>query len=282
MFKLITQKFQRDPIMDRGYIIDRNKMLGFGTFGKVFLCKTNDGNTYAIKEIKWTGERKDYDNIMREKNNWLLLDDPHIVKLIDFFEGSHFRDGTAYFYQIMEKCETDLSRWLLINNNRSIETSDKMIKQIIEGLKFIHKLKIIHRDLKPQNILITVNGTCKIADFGDIVNHIKTQTNAHTQGVGTLLYAAPEQLESSKYNLKVDIYSLGIIIMEFYTLFGDYKERNNEIENLRRGIIPLKFYDNYDKESVRYINLKYLIFKMTDTDPIERPTIEELINRICE
>ena len=156
-----------------------------------------------------------------------------------------------------------------------------MINEIICGLSYLHSHNIIHRDLKPENILITSGGVCKIADFGITVIHSITREDAHTVGVGTLYYAAPEQFnpfnpKNGAYNLKVDIYSLGIIIMEFFTLFNGSKENIKAIEDLWRGSIPVNFFANFAKNNAICEELKDLIISMTKHHLNGRPNIENI------
>eukprot|EP00826_Nyctotherus_ovalis_P010808 TRINITY_DN12829_c0_g1_i11.p4 TRINITY_DN12829_c0_g1~~TRINITY_DN12829_c0_g1_i11.p4 ORF type:complete len:104 (-),score=27.94 TRINITY_DN12829_c0_g1_i11:1230-1541(-) len=75
-----------------------------------------------------------------------------------------------------------------------------IMKQILEGLEYIHELGMVHRDLKPQNILMSsfelLEEAVKIADFG-----LGTQSEfSLTENCGTVLYMAPEQLARSGYN----------------------------------------------------------------------------------
>lgn len=115
----------------------------------------------------------------------------------------------------------------------------QILNEIVAGLNFLHLSGIIHRDIKPKNIFLTdgKDGTfIKIGDFGlatfrsdpEIlpveVNSLRTN-NELSQGVGTPEYMAPEVINSSNYNEKCDIYSLGCIIMDL--LFVDKQERHN-------------------------------------------------------
>lgn len=75
-----------------------------------------------------------------------------------------------------------------------------IVKQILEGLEYIHELGMVHRDLKPQNILMSsfelLEGAVKIADFG-----LGAQGEfSLTENCGTVLYMAPEQLAKLSYN----------------------------------------------------------------------------------
>ena len=79
----------------------------------------------------------------------------------------------------------------------------------------------MHRDLKPDNILIGENNNAKICDFG----LAKTQSNdlQATSNKGTPLYAGPEVYEGVNYNMKCDVWSLGLILYELVTGSSPFK-----------------------------------------------------------
>lgn len=95
-----------------------------------------------------------------------------------------------------------------------------IVKDMTRGLAYLHNRRpqsIIHRDLKPSNILLTLSFRAKIADFG--ISSMKTvgeEFYKMTGETGTYRYMAPEVLRSEKYNCKVDVWSLGMLI---YALF---------------------------------------------------------------
>ena len=87
-----------------------------------------------------------------------------------------------------------------------------IIKEICIGLSIIHSRKQIHRDIKSDNILLNQDGNIKIADFGYALQ--LTEENAHSDGLaGTTAWMAPELIKKEEYNQKVDIWSLGIVIV---------------------------------------------------------------------
>lgn len=90
----------------------------------------------------------------------------------------------------------------------------RLSKELLNGIDFLHSHRIIHRDLKPSNLLISGQGQLKIADFG-LAKTYDFEMRL-TQVVVTLWYRGPEILLSQPYNSKVDIWSAGCIIAEMY------------------------------------------------------------------
>lgn len=124
-----------------------------------------------------------------------------------------------------------------------------LLRGIVKGLAHIHAQGLIHRDLKPQNIFFTDETSCpKIGDFGLVSesrnHHSETvleassptaTTKSMTGGLGTELYASPEQISGTlDYDCKADIYSLGIICFELIHPFGTQMERVRVLGDLRQ------------------------------------------------
>jgi serine/threonine protein kinase len=98
--------------------------------------------------------------------------------------------------------------------------SSELFKEILEAVNYLHKQNpaIIHRDLKPSNILITEgkNGRfVKLGDFGLSVIH-EYDEQKHTEGLGSVRYVAPEVLNGRDYDMKADIYSLGVVSQDLF------------------------------------------------------------------
>jgi serine/threonine protein kinase len=174
-------------------------------------------------------------------------------------------------------------------------------KQLVEGVLHIHSKSLIHRDLKPKNIFISKDNQIKIGDFG-LAKLVKAQTelssttNAtdycdgaretqlvmrahsptkseltdHTKGVGTFLYASPEQYEGTKYDGKSDIFSLGIILYEMLHPFSTKAERAHVLMELRNGNIQADKIEQYPEEME-------LVRRCTEKSPENRPSSNELL-----
>lgn len=88
-------------------------------------------------------------------------------------------------------------------------------KKILKGLEYLHYHNVIHRDIKAGNVLVNVDGVCKLADFGtakEALNKDKTKSLA-----GTPCWMAPEVIKEIPYGRQIDIWSIGCLVIEMLT-----------------------------------------------------------------
>ncbi|XP_061083269.1 eukaryotic translation initiation factor 2-alpha kinase 1 isoform X2 [Conger conger] len=200
-------------------------------------------------------------------------------------------------YIQMQLCERSLRDWILERNTRpkedptdpdpyacvNMEHTFSILRTILEGVKYIHSKGILHRDLKPRNIFLHgLDCHVKIGDFGlacrDIIvdDHMQLPTSSHTSGsshttgVGTFVYASPEQLEGSHYDSKSDMYSVGMVALELFQPFGTEMERVQRLGELRQGKVP-------ETLSERWPVLAKSICLLTSPDPSLRPSAAQLL-----
>lgn len=141
---------------------------------------------------------------------------PHLVQV---FEVGSLEDDLEYsHYLVMEYVSGKSLKELSAKREQlSIARIVRIFAEICEGLRAIHQENIVHRDLKPSNILLTQDGTVKISDFGVIKMDADTHLTQTGTILGTLAYMSPEQCQdSSRVDLRSDIYSLGIMLFEMF------------------------------------------------------------------
>ncbi len=138
---------------------------------------------------------------------------PNILAIYGYGEES----GWAYI--IMEYVSGGSLQDRLKSKNYTWQQALELVIPVAEALAWAHKHGIIHRDIKPANILMSNDDWPLLADFG-LAKVEQPNTPGLTmpgQVLGTMAYAAPEQIEEGKIDAKVDIYSLGVVLYELLT-----------------------------------------------------------------
>lgn len=189
--------------------------IGDGGMAVVYKAKDKLLNRYiAIKILRpeFTKDAAFVENFKRESQAAAALSHPNIVGVYDVGREGNINyivmeliNGRSLSDIIAEEAPMDYRR--VINITR----------QVASALSVAHSNKIIHRDVKPQNIMITEDGTAKLADFGiaKAVNDATLSTGSKI--IGSVHYFSPEQARGNYVDERSDIYSLGIVMYEMLT-----------------------------------------------------------------
>jgi translation initiation factor 2-alpha kinase 3 len=193
-----------------------------------------------------------------------------------------------FLYIAMELCDGSLKDWLDTNKIREPKFTTKIFRQICSGVDYIHKQCMIHRDLKPDNIYLSQSKCIKIGDFGLATltgplnkgNKNSPHTDELSHHVGTKLYMAPEMEQPGfKYSCKVDVYSLGLILVELLIPFTTDAERYEVLtntKNLQGKLSGLKSQEQLSTDKVKWEDL---LSKMLIKKPDSRPNASEVLRQ---
>jgi len=196
--------------------------LGEGGFGKVY--KAYDTYRDRWVAIKMADVKSGFEQI-RLKNEVELISKLPVHSHIAYYEECYTFSTFAgeYDFGVLQYYELGNLEQLLRAKQLTNEQKDSILRQILQGIEFLHSQGIIHRDLKPQNILVVDrNGEYipKITDFGISkkldVNKSSVFTNS-LAGAGTLAFASPEQLLGTTIRKNTDLWSFGIIACWMFT-----------------------------------------------------------------
>jgi tRNA A-37 threonylcarbamoyl transferase component Bud32 len=193
--------------------------LGRGAMGVVYhAIDPNIGRPVAIKTIHFGGNRKPEEiekmreRLFREARSAGMLSHPGIVTIYDVeqqgdlaYIAMEFVDGPTLDQVLSEPDPLDAERMFSI------------LGQTAVALDYAHSKGIVHRDIKPANIMISADGTSKIADFG--IAKITAAENLTMTGsiVGTPHYMSPEQVQGQHVDGRSDQFSLAVIAYEMLT-----------------------------------------------------------------
>ncbi|ABN64428.2 serine/threonine-protein kinase [Scheffersomyces stipitis CBS 6054] len=316
----LDQETNRKVINEQYRII---KKIGQGQYGKVLLGETTVTSTcqdkyVAIKTINRIDRKrlitKTYlsqaTKIKREIEIMKECSHPNVVKLYQVIDDMKFDK----ILLILEYCKYGEIDWKHYNhyyekyqkhyNDRKPLTINKILRDVINGLEYLHSYKkIIHRDLKPSNLLINSDNTIKISDFGVSLILENNANDAKELGktMGTPAFFAPElcQFVNNRYSMitnanhsgnkvqidhRIDIWSLGVTL--YCLMFNNLPFNGSNEFEMFQSIVKeelkfpvLKHSSRTTEADIREVKLlKDLLRRLLEKDPQRRISIEQVKN----
>ncbi|XP_016458427.2 CBL-interacting serine/threonine-protein kinase 14 [Nicotiana tabacum] len=245
------------------------KLLGCGAFGKVYHARDiNTGQNVAIKVVSKQRILKGglTAHVKREISIMRRLHHPHIVRLYEILATK------TKIYFVLEFAKGGELFAKLSKGRFSEDLSRRYFQQLISAVGYCHSRGVYHRDLKPENLLLDENWDLKVTDFGlsAVTDQIRPDGLLHTL-CGTPAYVAPEILAKKGYDgAKVDVWSCGIILFVFNAGYLPFNDTN--LMTMYRKIYKGEF------RCPKWTSpqLKRLLTRLLDTNPVTRITIEEI------
>ena len=198
----------------------REKLLGEGGMGKVYLAKDNQLQRHvAIKELTYQTKNEKVNFALKEARLLARVNHKNIIQIYNI----HHENNSISL--IMEYFNSKTLTQFQNENYTTLIQKIALLCQLSAGLAEAHKNGVIHCDLKPSNILVNDQGVLKVTDFGiaclaaDTVSkdsaqsdeHLDTERNSSQGEFGCLHYMSPEQIKKQPLDYRSDIFSLGII-----------------------------------------------------------------------
>lgn len=275
--------------------IGRGQLIGKGSYGRVYLgINLTTGDLLAVKQVevnqKAAGQDKDKMKEMvaaldQEIDTMQHLEHPNIVQYLGC-------ERKEFSISIFLEYISGGSVGSCLRKNGKFEESlvRSLTRQTLSGLAYLHNEGVLHRDLKADNILLDVDGTCKISDFGISKKTDNIYGNDVTNSMqGSVFWMAPEVVraegqgrsakEAQGYSAKVDIWSMGCVVLEMFAGRRPWSKEEPIGAIFKLGSlneappIPDDVSDSVSPEAVAFMS------ECFEIDPGERPTAETLLKQ---
>ncbi|KAK8898134.1 hypothetical protein M9Y10_000405 [Tritrichomonas musculus] len=253
----------------------RNEELGRGSFSIVYrVIHQNTNKTYAMKVIskkEYMKSRIAFEDLQNEIKIQRLVNHPNVVTSDFSFSDEH----NHYF--ILEYCPGRTVREYLhkSDNSRLREPeARKILRDVVQGLVYIHNHDITHYDLKLENFVIDSNGNVRIGDFG-LSTFCRDEKGKKFSIFGTLNYLSPEMVSrgNREETAKVDVWTVGVAAFILLTGREPFEGKTKEItfQNIRKGEFQFPICLSLSNEAKDFVS------KILQIDPRKRPTAKELL-----
>nr|CAG4714090.1 unnamed protein product [Naegleria fowleri] len=256
----------------------KGDFIGSGANGRVFLgYNVDDGKFFAIKECTFENVQGDVletklENIQREINLMKGLRHENIVQ----YYGAEV-NGTTLNIFLEFVPGGSVSSLLRRYGRLSEDVTRQYTIQMLKGLKYLHDNRIVHRDIKGANILVSVEGKIKLADFGASrkIQDIMTHSSEFKSLTGTPHFMAPEVIMQTGHGRPADIWSIGCTIVEMYTgrpPFSEYTTAAAVMFHIAASTEMPSFPDFVSEGCKKFLARCFI------RDPNKRATVDDLLN----
>ncbi|XP_045782014.1 serine/threonine-protein kinase 10 isoform X2 [Maniola jurtina] len=248
--------------------------LGDGAFGKVYKAQHKVTGQLAAAKMCVLDNEDDLADFTVEIDILSECRHPNVVELHE----AYFIDNKLWM--LLEYCDGGALDSVMSELEKGLNESQiaYVCREMCRGLEFLHSRRVIHRDLKAGNVLATMLGGVKLADFGVSAKN-KSTLQKHDTFIGTPYWMAPEVVlcetfRDNPYDFKVDIWSLGITLIEF----AQIEPPNHEMTPMR-VLLKIQKSDPPSLEQPSRWSKAFndFVAKALVKDPEKRPTATDLL-----
>lgn len=242
--------------------------IGEGSTGIVCIAtESNSGRQLAVKRMDLRKQQR------RELlfNEVVIMRDYHHPNIVEMHDSFLVEDE---LWVVMEFLEGGALTDIVTHARMDEEQIATVCRQCLKALAYLHSQGVIHRDIKSDSILLAADGNVKLSDFG-FCAQVSPELPKRKSLVGTPYWMSPEVISRLPYGPEVDIWSLGVMIMEMVD--GEppfFNEPPLQAMRRIRDMPPPKL-KNPQKVSPR---LTGFLDKMLVRDPAQRATAAELLH----
>ncbi|RZB77480.1 serine/threonine-protein kinase PLK4, partial [Asbolus verrucosus] len=243
-------------------------LLGKGGFASVYQAKClKTGLDVAVKMIdkKLMQAAGMVKRVEQEVSIHYRLKHPSILELYTFFEDAN------YVYLVLELCYNGELRQYIKRKALTESEVSSIMKQVVEGMKYLHTHNILHRDISLSNLLLTKDMQVKIADFG-LATQLSRPDEKHLTMCGTPNFISPEVATRSSHGLEADVWGLGCML--YNLLVGSPPFDTHGVKNTLNRIVSA----NYHLPSHLSVEAKDLIIALLQKNPKDRIKLDQILD----
>ncbi|KAG5266177.1 hypothetical protein AALO_G00250640 [Alosa alosa] len=257
-------------VVDKGdprSYLDNFVKIGEGSTGVVCIaCEKHSGRQVAVKMM----------DLRRQQRRELLFNEVVIMRdyqhknVVEMFKSALVEEE---LWVIMEYLQGGALTNIVSETRLSEEQIATVCEAVLQALAYLHSQGVIHRDIKSDSILLTLDGRVKLSDFG-FCAQISKDIPKRKSLVGTPYWMAPEVISKSPYGTEVDVWSLGIMVVEMVDGEPPYFSET--------PVAAMKRLRDEPAPTVRNINqispvLRDFLDRMLTRDPLDRATATDLL-----
>ncbi|MDA3629912.1 Stk1 family PASTA domain-containing Ser/Thr kinase [Saccharopolyspora sp. WRP15-2] len=205
---MLERRYRVDALIARG---------GMSTVYRGLDTRLDRPVAIKVMDAQYSGDRSFVERFEREARAAAKLHHPDIVAVYD--QGVDHGTGEEHVFLVMQLVEGCTLRDLIMDERGPLPlaTALSVIEPVLSALQAAHQAEMVHRDVKPENVLISTDGSVKVADFGLVRAAAEAGTTSGSVILGTVAYLSPEQVTTGAADARTDVYAAGIVLYEMLT-----------------------------------------------------------------